>query len=245
LLWVAMLAIPASLMAQKPKSQKEVDAINAIAQAKTPDERMAAVDALLQKFADTEFKTWALNAAANAAEQKQDSAKAMFYAGEGLKSDKNDYEAMILLATETARHTREFDLDKDEKLQKSEKYAKDALAVLPSATKPAIMNVTEAQWEMMKKDYMAQAHEALAMGASVRKNTDAAIQEYKMATDLAATPDGATWVRLASVYNDAGKSDEALAAANKVLAMADLNPVVKQFAESEKARAEKAKAAKK
>ncbi len=87
---------------------------------------------------------------------------------------------------------------------------------------------------------MAQAHEALGIGALVKKKNDVAIAEFKAAAETAETQDPTIYVRLASVLNDAGKSDEALAAANKALAMPDLNPAVKQFAESEKAKAEKA-----
>src|SRR6185295_6733331 len=95
----ALVALSAVGMAQKPKSQKEVDAINAVVSATTVEARIAAVDSLLQKFADTEFKVWALNIAANAAVQKRDAAKAAFYSEEGLKADPKNYEAMILLAT--------------------------------------------------------------------------------------------------------------------------------------------------
>ncbi|OYT68361.1 MAG: hypothetical protein CFK52_15190, partial [Chloracidobacterium sp. CP2_5A] len=56
------------------------------------------------------------------------------------------------------------------------------------------------------------------------------------------TKDPATFVRLASAQNGAGKPDEALATIAKLMAMPDLNPVVKQFADQEKARAEKLKA---
>ena len=125
----AMLALPALMMAQKPKSQKEAEAVNAIIQAKTPDEKMAAVDNLIMKFADSEFKIWALNYAATSAQQKKDSAKAIFYADQAVSSDKNDAEAMVLIAAELATHTREFDLDKDDKLAKSEKSANAALAM--------------------------------------------------------------------------------------------------------------------
>ena len=40
---------------------------------------------------------------------------------------------MLMLAAETARTTREFDLDKEEKLAKAEKYAKDGMALIPGA----------------------------------------------------------------------------------------------------------------
>ena len=95
-LLVTLLVVPALLMAQKPKSKKEQDAIMAVQSAQSPDDRIAAVEALIQKFADTEFKSWALNRAADAARQKRDSEKAMFYANQALAADPKDYEAMLL-----------------------------------------------------------------------------------------------------------------------------------------------------
>jgi tetratricopeptide (TPR) repeat protein len=151
---------------------------------------------------------------------------------------------MLLLAAGIARNTKEFDLDKDEALAKADKYAHDALAAIPSATKPNAQ-VTEAQWDAYKKDMMAQAHESLGTAAMVRKKYDVAAQEYKTAIDTAADQEPATYVRLASAYTEGGKFDDSIATLDKVLAMPNLNPVVKQVAQGEKARAEKGKAAKK
>jgi tetratricopeptide (TPR) repeat protein len=242
--WVVLVAMPALVMAQKPKSKKEQDAVMAVQAAQTPDDKIAAVEALIQKFSDTEFKSWALNRAADASRQKKDSAKARFYAEQALAADPKDYEAMLLLAAEIAAHTREFDLDKDEALAKADKYAKDALAVIPSAVKPNAQ-VKDDQWDAFKKDMMAQAHESMGTAAMVRKKYDVAAQEYKLATETAADQEPATYVRLASAYTEAGKFDDSIATLDKVLAMPDLNPIVKQVAQGEKARAEKGKAAKK
>ncbi len=243
-LWVILAVVPTLVMAQKPKSKKEQDAVMAVQSAQTPDDKIAAVESLIQKFSDTEFKSWALNRAAESARQKKDSAKATFYAEQALAADPKDYEAMLLLAAEIAAHTREFDLDKDEKLNKSEKYAKDALAAIPNAAKPNAQ-VKDNEWDAFKKDMMAQAHESLGTAAMVRKKYDVAAQEYKTATETAADQEPATYVRLASAYTEAGKFDDSIATLDKVLAMPDLNPVVKQVAQGEKARAEKGKAAKK
>ena len=64
------------------------------------------------------------------------STKAIIYYQQALEANPKDYNAMLMLAAETARTTREFDLDKEEKLAKAEKYAKDGMALIPSAAKP-------------------------------------------------------------------------------------------------------------
>ncbi len=82
------------------------------------------------------------------------------------------------------------------------------------------------------------------MAALARKKNDVAITEFKTAVDGAASPDPATMVRLASAYDQAGKYDEGLAVLARVLAMPEVNPQVKQYAQAEKIRAEQGKAKK-
>jgi hypothetical protein len=54
-------------------------------------------------------------------------------------------------------------------------------------------------------------------------------------------PDPSTEVRLASVYNKAGKYDDAIALCDKLMAQADLHPTIRQYAQAERARAVQAK----
>jgi len=230
--------------AQKPKSNKERDAVIAVQNATTADARITAVDNLITNFADTEFKAWALSLAAQAESMKGDSAKAIIYANRALDADPKSYQAMLLVAGELAAHTREFDLDKDDKLARAEKLANDAMAAIDKAVKPG-PQVTDAQWANVKKDSAADAHKDLGLIAVARKKYDVAITEYRMAIDGAATPDPADRVRLASVYIEVGKADEALAEIGKTMADPNANPAVKKFAQTEQAQAEKLKAGQK
>ena len=121
----------------KPKSQKEVEAIQAIFSAQDPDGRIAAAEKLLTDFADTEFKAIALQVAAASAQQKNDFEKMVVYAERTLEADPKNYAAMLMLANGIAQRTREFDLDKEEKLTRSEKYAKNAMDIVKTAAKAA------------------------------------------------------------------------------------------------------------
>jgi len=92
------LALAGSLLvAQKPpkqpqpKSQKEVEAINAIFNATDPDARIAAAENLLTKFADTEFKAVALQVAADSAMRKNDFEKMVIYAERTIEADPQNY----------------------------------------------------------------------------------------------------------------------------------------------------------
>jgi tetratricopeptide (TPR) repeat protein len=237
---IALMLVAGFATAQKVKSKKEYDAYLEIQNEKDPDQIAKKVDEFLAKYADTQLKTMVLNLAADAQQRKGDSVKALVYAQSALDSDPKDYQAMLLISGELARQTRENDLDKEEKLAKSEKLAHDAINAIQSAAKPN-PQVTDDQWAGYKKDLTSQGHEDLGMAALARKKMDVAVAEFKLAVDGAATPDAGTMVRLAAAYNQSGKPDDAIAVCTKVLAMSNLHPAVKKFAETEKARAEQAK----
>ena len=60
---VSLLATAGLATAQKAKSPKELEAVQAVFKAQTPDEKIAAVNNLISKFKDTEFKGFALSLA--------------------------------------------------------------------------------------------------------------------------------------------------------------------------------------
>ena len=242
---LAAAAIPA--VAQNPKSPKEREAVVAVMQATTPEATIAAVDNLVSKFADTEFKAWALERAAETEQKKGDLTKAMVYAERAAEADSKSLygvQAMLLISGELARTTREFDLDKEEKLARSDKLAKEAMDNIGSAGKPGAQ-VTDEQWAGVKKDIAAEAHKDLGLGALARKKFDVAIAEFKLAVEGAATPDPADMVRLASAYDQAGQFDAAAPWLDKVINAPGMNQAIKNFALGEKKRNEEGKSGKK
>jgi tetratricopeptide (TPR) repeat protein len=218
-------------------------ALQEIVNSTTVEARVAAADNFVKGFPKSEYRSFALTMAAEAYEMSGNVTKAIIYYQQVLEASPKDYNAMLMLAAETARTTREFDLDKEEKLAKAEKFAKDGMALVPSAVKPN-PQLTDAQWEDLKKDDLARGHEALGMIALARKKYDVAASEFKTATETASQPQPSTYVRLAGSYTDGGKPDQAIAALDKVLAMPNLPDQIKQIAQSEKARAEKVKTSK-
>lgn len=224
------------------KSKQEQEAYLAIVNAPDPDSRIKAVEEFLTKFADTELKAIALTIAAESARQKNDFERMVIYAERTLEADKDNYMAMLMLATGLAQRTREFDLDKEEKLARAEKYATTAIGLIKAAEKPN-PQITDEQWLAVKKDSEAQAHEALGIAAMLRKKHDVAIQEFKAGLEL--SPEPTMLVRLASAYNESGKPDEAIAALDKLNAVPDVHPQIKQIAQNERNKAIKLKDAKK
>ena len=226
-----------TVLAQKgpaPKSKGEAEALQAVFGAIDPDTRIKAADALLTKYADTDFKALALYLEAVSYSQKNDFEKMVIYAERSVEADPKQYAALLMLAKGIAQRTREFDLDREEKLTRAEKYAKTAMDIVKDAPKPN-PQITDEQWAQGKKEYMAQGHEALGYAAMARKNLDVAIAEMKLALEDA--PDPVTMVRLAAAYDQSGKPDDAIAILEKVMAMPDLHPSIRQFAQAERVRA--------
>lgn len=237
------VAAPSSPVAKQPqpKSKGELESLQALFNAQTPDARIAAADELVTKYADTEFKDLALFFAAMSFEQKGDVEKAIIYGERALEANKEHYNSMLLLARLTAQRTREHDLDREEKLARVENYVKSVEKILATAPRPN-PQITDEQWAAAKKDLMAQGYEALGLAALARKKYGDAAAEFKKALENSSQQDPATMVRLGAAYNLDGKYDEAIAVLDKVIAMTDVHPQVKQFAQAEKVRATQGKA---
>ena len=238
---LALTCIQVAAFAQakppQPKSKAEAEALMGIQNATDVDGRIAAIDNVLNKFADTEYKPALLTMAAALYQSKGDSEKTTIYAERALQADPKNYQAMLMLGQNLAAHTREFDLDKEDKLTRADKYANDALKELQTSEKPR-PDLTDEQWTEAKKNLQGQAHEILGTSAMVRKKYDAAVTEYKAAADAEApNTEPATLVRLAAAENQAGKPDDAVATIDKVMAMPNLDARIRSVAQAEKARA--------
>lgn len=239
-----------ALMAQQGKkgnapkvSAAEAQAIQAVQDAlqkNNPDGVITAADNVLSKFKDTVFKDTILLWEAQAYQQKGDKDKALIYAERSLDANSNNYQAALMLADITVQGTREHDLDRDEKLAKADKYANQGIAAVATAEKPN-PQVSDQQWADYKKDMIAQAHDALGMSALDKKDYDKAISELKMAVEDAAHPEPAFQVRLASAYQSAGKNDEAIATAEKVMNDSTVPQQIRSVAQSIRASAVVAK----
>ena len=236
LLICGAIAISAVYAQPKPKSQKEIAALQAMFSATTPDAQIAAAENLLTTFADTEFKSLALYMEADDYSRKGQFEKSIVFGEQALAADPQNYQAMLLLARQYAGHTTENDLDKEEKLTKAAKYANDAIAAVATAAKPN-PGLADDKWDAIKKDYTSQAHEALGIIGDVRKKYDVSATEYKTALDGAQTPDPSVMVRYAIAEEHLGKFDDAIAMLDKAIADPNSQPAVKNYATTEKARA--------
>jgi len=236
------LAVVSSLWAQKIKSPKEQQAILAVQVAKTPDERIAAIENVLTKFADTEFKVALLTMAVQTEEQKGDYAQTVFYAKRLLEADPKNAFALVNLAAETARNTRENDLDRDEKLSNVAKWANDGIESAKTMPKSRA-DWTDEQLDAARKEMQAQGYEALGMSEAVKKNWQGAVDNYKKALATAPSADPAILVRLGQAYANQGKVDDAIFALDKAINAPDTPDQIKNIAQNMKADIQKRRAA--
>jgi tetratricopeptide (TPR) repeat protein len=223
-----------------PAEAQAIQATQEALQKNNPDGVITAADNVLAKFKDTMFKDTILLWEAQAYQQKGDKDKAQVYAERSLDANPNNFQAALMLADLTVQGTREHDLDRDEKLAKADKYANQGIAAVTTAEKPN-PQVSDQQWADYKKDMIAQAHDALGMSALDKKDYDKAISELKMAVEEAAHPEPAYQVRLASAYQSAGKNDEAIAVAEKVMNDSTVPQQIRSVAQSIRASAVMAK----
>lgn len=219
------------------KSKAEGEALQAVFNSmNNPDALIKGAEDVLAKFADTEFKDLLLFFEARAYQQKNDPDKAQLFAERTLEVNPKYFQATLMMAELLAQRTRENDLDREEKLTRADKYANDTIAMLKDMPKPN-PTLSDEQWESARKDLVAEAHNAIGLGALVRKKYDVAISEFKIAVEGTSQPEPAYQVRLASALQSAGKNDEAIALCEKIMADPQAHPQIRQVAQAVRAAA--------
>ncbi len=216
---LAVLVATVGLLAQAPqfKSQEEVDAFMAIQNATTNEERASAGADFIAKYPKSDAVALASYMAMLSYQQMNDFDNMLLY-GEMLLSS-NPAPGMkagtlISLANAIPSRTREFDLDKEEKLSKAEDYAKEAMTVIPSIQKMD-PNMTDDEWLATKMEFMSQCHEAMGQVSLKREDFPSAEESMRKALEMAPSPVPFTYYNLAMALSKQGKSEEAGEMADK------------------------------
>ncbi len=221
-------AAPPAQKGPAPKSEGEKAALGAIQTAASNQDADAIIQAcedLVTKFADTDFKETAYTLEAKAYQMKRDDAHAQVFARKALEINPKAYQMTLLLGETIQAHLGAHDLNHDEKLKEATKAFNDTMEILKTAEKPN-PNLPDEQWMTIRKYLDAQAHNGLGMLAMVDSKWDAAIAEFKLAVEEDPEQDAYS-TRLASVYQAAGKNQEAIAECDKLLAKPTLHPQIK------------------
>lgn len=215
-------------LAKQPtvKSKAEGQAVVAVQKATDPDAVIKAAEDLINKFADTEFKEFALTMEAKAYQQKGDDLNAQVYAERVLEINPKSYTMQLLIGELIAPKIQEHDLNHDEEVAKATKMFNDSIANVTAAPKPN-PQISDKDWADAQKYSVAEAHNGLGILAQVQRHWPDAVKEYQLAYDEDPDQD-AYATRLANALLATGKNDQALAICDKLLAKPDLNPRIKQ-----------------
>jgi tetratricopeptide (TPR) repeat protein len=244
-LCAAAMPLAANQAKQQPKvSAKENEALMQVqtaAQAGNYAGELSAITNVIENFADTKFKPQLLDMAMDAAQRAGDPVQVATWYERNIANDPNDIPARVIFADVTAAQIRENDLDKATNVKKVNELAHKALDLIQSGgTPPAAVQAD--QVEGYKKELAGRAWTAIAMTDAVDKRPADAVTDYKKALDL--FPNAVVAARLSKAYVDAKQYDDAIAAADKAMAMVDATPAVKTFAQQQKDSAIKLKGAK-
>ena len=213
----------AGLLAQQPnfKSQEEIDAFIAIQSAATVQERATAGATFMATYPDSEAAGLAAYMAMLSYQQLNDFENMLLYGDMVLANNPApgvEAGTLISLAGAIPTRTREFDLDKEEKLAKAEDYAKKAMGLIPTLTKMD-PNMTDDAWLATRKEFMSQCHEALGSVAMKREDFTAAEGSFRKALEMSADPVPFTVYNLAMALSKQGKNEEAAQEADRCSAL--------------------------
>jgi tetratricopeptide (TPR) repeat protein len=227
--------------AGKGVSKAAAQAIQTMVQAQSPDDRIAAAENVINKFAELPaiYKSMAFYVEADSYTQKNDSAKATVFAEQAIAADPKNYDATVLLANVISTGTRDTDLDKDEKVARVTKLSNDTIEGLKTAEKPN-PQMTEDQWKQYKATDTAQAYQALGNIAIAQKKYDDAVKNFQAGID-ADPADPLLMIRAGRALLAIKKYDDAIGMFDKAISVPGVPDQIKNIATSDKARATAAK----
>jgi tetratricopeptide (TPR) repeat protein len=224
-----------------PKEQEALMKVQTAAQSGDVPNELSAITNVLENFADTKYKPQLLDMAMDAAQRTNDPVQVATWYERTIANDPNDIPARVIFAEVTAGQMRENDLDKATNVKKVNELAHKALDLIQSGG-TAPVAVQPAQADGYKKELAGRAWTAIAMADSVDKRPADAVADYKKGLDL--FPNSVLTARLAKAYVENKQYDDAIATADKAMAMPDVSPQVKAFAQQQKDNATKLKGAK-
>jgi tetratricopeptide (TPR) repeat protein len=200
------------------KTQPEFDAYNAaIANQKDAAAMEKAADDFATKFPDSELRVLLFKAAMRAYQNANNGDKMLEEAQKLLKVDPDDPEALIASAEVTTEHTRDTDLDKDQRFAKATKDAQHALETIDTDV-PMPANIPQAQIDAYKGLLRSNAYSILGtIQYDQEKYADAEGYFRKSIDAYPAQPDPVVVLRLALALDKQGKYQDALTQANKAV----------------------------
>lgn len=172
--------------AQDPQ---EVNAYKAFYRANEPAKKIQLGDSFLQKYPKSALDEPVDVGLLNAYYERQDWKDVYATADRALALKPDDVYVLTTVGWAIPHFYHPDDSDADQLLDKAEAYAKHALEVIPSMSKPSYMS--DAQFAAMKTQSALQAHSALGLVYFRREDYDGSVKELQQSTPSTANPDPA------------------------------------------------------
>jgi tetratricopeptide (TPR) repeat protein len=216
---LATLVCVTGLYAQMPqfKSQEAFDAFMLVQGAVTPEQRAGAGVDFIAQFPKSEAVGLASYMVMLSYQQMNDFDNMLLYGEMVLDSNPAagvKTGTLISLANAIPTRTREYDLDKEEKLNKAEDFAKQAMNLIPTIQKMD-PNLSDDEWLATKMDFMSQCHEAIGSVMIKRQDYPAAEVSMRKALEMSPNPTPFTLYQLATALSKQGKNEEAAEMADR------------------------------
>jgi len=190
---------------------------------------------LLAKYPDTDYKAVVQMHLAQAYHYKNDDPKAISIGEQSLEADPNSYETLLLMSEIYSRSTRSTDLDKDDRLAKADKYAKQALPLIAKAVKPN-PNISDADWAQAQGAENQRAYLSMGYASIVAGKPSDADASFDKAFSVF-SPDPVELIRIGRAYGQGAKNyDEAIKWDDKAAALPGVADQIKTYATSDKTR---------
>ncbi len=194
-----------------PVNKEEEDAYKAFFEVRgDAQSKVQLGEGFLKKFPESHYResTYSQLATAYVVLGQEDK---MFAAGEkALELNPQDVDVLALLAWVTPRRVNPSALDTDQKLEKSEKYGKEAVALLTEMQKPPTLS--DEDFTKAKNEKLSMCHSGLGVVYFRRQKYADSAAELEQATKLSATPDPADFYVLGLAYMNSKRYADAAGA---------------------------------
>jgi tetratricopeptide (TPR) repeat protein len=195
-----------------------------------PDKKLRMAGEFEKQFPNSQLLSYVYTQAANACQQKNDMNGILSYGEKSLKLDPDNVYSLVLLAITLPQPQMQRVDDAAKRLTEANEDAQRALALMDKLAKRP--NEKDEEFQKRKAALQSEAHAALGMVHLQKDESDQAIEEFKTAVSLEATPDPQIYYRLGEVYANEGKKTEALEAFTEASELGQGTPI-KDFADRE------------
>lgn len=225
--------------APEPKTKEEEAAMKAvIAKQGDPAGMLAAADDFAAKYPDSTVRGMLYRSVMLSYEQQGNADKSYEIGRKALTFDSDDPLTLAMCSMYLSTHTKDTDLDKNERLADAKKMANDAIANIDQLR--VNNKAADAEKQQIRQFVLGQSYSSIAITAQVNKDWAGAEANYLKSIE--ANPDPATYVRLGFAQRMQNKLEPALASFNKAIELGNQEQAtgVVQFAQQQKDSVQKA-----